>query len=96
MKKTKYHCDWHCYPFLILINMAQHKLSVEAPDTLNTFILRLVDTSVYDPNMAVDCPILEITLPGFTHPVQFTTPDITTGFIKKTIRVYKPCKFLSL
>jgi hypothetical protein len=62
--------------------MAQHKLSVEAPDTLNTFILRLVDTSIYDSNMAVDCPILEITLPGFTHPVQFTTPDITTGFIK--------------
>ena len=62
--------------------MAQHKLSLEATDTLNTTILCLVDTSVYDSNVTLDCPILEITLPGFTHPVQFTTPNINSGFIK--------------
>lgn len=62
--------------------MAQHKLSLEAPDTMNPCILRLVDTSVYDSIIPIDCPILEITAPGFVHPVQFTTPDITPGFIK--------------
>ena len=62
--------------------MAQHKLSRQAPDTMNTIILRSVDTSVYDPIAAVDCPILEITVPGFVHPVQLTTPDISPGFIE--------------
>jgi hypothetical protein len=62
--------------------MAQHNLSVEAPDTMNLCILRLVDTSVYDSIMPVDCPILEITVPGFIHPVQFTEPAISPGFIE--------------
>jgi hypothetical protein len=51
--------------------MAQHFLSVEAPDTMNSCVLKLVDTSVYSPTVPYDCPILEITLPGFNYAIQF-------------------------
>lgn len=64
--------------------MAQHVLSLEAPDTMNKCILRLVDTSVYNPDIAVKCPQLLVTLPGFTTSVQFTdstTPAAAPGFI---------------
>ena len=49
--------------------MANHKLSIEAPDTLNICQLRLVDTSVYSPEMPVKCPQLQVTPPGFTKSV---------------------------
>jgi hypothetical protein len=61
--------------------MAQHILSLEAPDTMNKGILRVVDTSVYNPQIAVTCPLLEITPPGFAAPTQFTDQDFTPGFI---------------
>lgn len=61
--------------------MSRHVLSLEVPDTLNKCIFRVVDTSVYDPNIAVTCPLLQITLPGFIHPVNFSSPQITPGFI---------------
>ncbi len=60
--------------------MAQHSLSLEAPDTLNKCILRVVDTSVYNSQVTVKCPLLEITPPGFLRPVQFTEADISIGF----------------
>lgn len=52
--------------------MAQHVLSLEAPDTMNKCILRIVDTSVYNPDIPVKCPMLWVTLPGFKYSVQFT------------------------
>jgi hypothetical protein len=52
--------------------MAQHKLSLEIPDTLTTCIIRVVDTSTYDENVPVDCPQLEITAPGFTEAILLT------------------------
>lgn len=61
--------------------MAQHVLSLEVPDTLNKSILRIVDTSIYNTQIAVTCPLLQITLPGFTVPVQFSTPVIQPGFV---------------
>lgn len=61
--------------------MAQHVLSLEVPDTLNKCILRVVDTSVYNPNSAPVCPRLLITLPGFNVPVSFTDADISPGFM---------------
>jgi len=61
--------------------MAQHILSLEAPDTMNKGILRVVDTSVYNPQIAVTCPLLEITPPGFAAPTQFTDQDFNPGFI---------------
>ena len=61
--------------------MAQHVLSIEAPDTMNKCLLRLVDTSIYSADVEIDCPILEVTLPGYSHPVQFTRPEVDLGFI---------------
>ena len=64
--------------------MAQHKLSLEALDVMNDCVLRIVDTSVYSTSVPVDCPILEITLPGFKYSIQFgetTTPAIAPGFM---------------
>lgn len=62
--------------------MAKHVLSFEAPDTMNDCILRLVDTSVYNPDSPVTCPLLEVTLPGFQNPVQFPEAVLQPGFIK--------------
>lgn len=61
--------------------MAQNVLSVEAPDTMNKCILRIVDTSVYNPTLAPTCPLLQITVPGFSIPVQFTDTTISPGFM---------------
>jgi hypothetical protein len=61
--------------------MGQHILSLEAPDTMNDCILRVVDTTVYDPILQVDCPRLEVTLPGFSYSVQLGEDKIAPGFI---------------
>lgn len=60
----------------------QHVLSLEVPDTLNKCLLRIQDTSVYNPNVVPSCLLLQITLPGFDIPVQFTNTDerIIPGF----------------
>lgn len=60
--------------------MAQHVLSLEAPDTMNKCILRVVDTSVYNPLTSPVCPRLLITLPGFNVPVSFNDTQIQPGF----------------
>jgi len=60
--------------------MAQDVLSLEVPDTLNKCILRVQDTSIYNPQKTPVCPLLQITLPGFNTPVQFTDADISLGF----------------
>jgi hypothetical protein len=60
--------------------MAQHVLSLEAPDTLNLCILRVIDTSIYNPDMAPRCPQLYVTLPGFVTPVVFDESVISLGF----------------
>jgi len=61
--------------------MAQHVLSLEAPDTMNKCILRIVDTSIYNPLQAPTCPWLQITLPGFNVPVNFDDSVISPGFM---------------
>jgi hypothetical protein len=61
--------------------MAQHILSLEAPDTMNKCILRIVDTSVYNPLQPPTCPWLQITLPGFNQPVNFDDTQISPGFM---------------
>lgn len=60
--------------------MAKHVLSLEAPETLNETILRIIDMSIYTDTMPIDCPILNITLPGFNSSVELGEEDITTGF----------------
>lgn len=51
-------------PFLL--NIMTHKLSLEIPTVLNDCILKLFDTSVYADMLPITCPILQITVPGFT------------------------------
>lgn len=60
--------------------MAQHVLSLEVPDTMNKCILRIVDTSVYNGQVQVVCPVLQVTLPGFVRPVTFDESVIQPGF----------------
>ncbi len=60
--------------------MAKHVLSLEIPDVMNKTILRVIDTSVYANSIAIVCPLLQITLPGFTHPSNVTPPVINPGF----------------
>jgi hypothetical protein len=60
--------------------MANHVLSLEAPSTLNCSILRIIDTSVYDSSIPIECPILNITLPGFNYSVEMGEPDLASGF----------------
>jgi hypothetical protein len=59
--------------------MAKHVLSLEAPDTLNLCILRLVDTSIYNEMAAVTCARLQVTVPGFNTPVEIKNP--LPGFV---------------
>lgn len=58
----------------------QHKLSLEAPDTLNLCVLRLYDTSIYSSDISVKCPLLQITPPGFSE--AFNIDNIQAEFIK--------------
>ena len=60
--------------------MAQHVLSLEVPDTLNKCILRIMDTSIYNPTNPPTCQLLDITIPGFLQPVQFDSTEIQPGF----------------
>lgn len=60
--------------------MANHKLSLESPETLNVCILRLQDTSVYNEDVTIKCPLLSITLPGFNYSVEFDETEIAPGF----------------
>lgn len=61
--------------------MAHSSLSLEAPDTLNKCILRIVDTSVYNPQTKLLCPTLQVTLPGFSIPAVFEEPIVEPGFM---------------
>jgi len=60
--------------------MAQNVLSLEVPDTMNKCVLRVQDMSIYNPQKPAVCPLLQITLPGFKLPVQFTDVQIQLGF----------------
>lgn len=60
--------------------MAQHKLSLEVSETMNLSILRIEDTSIYSETIPVECPILEVTVPGFRYAVQFGKNVIKPAF----------------
>lgn len=47
----------------------KHQLSLEMPDSNNAQVMRLFDTSIYAPDMNVNCGNLRITSPGFNLPV---------------------------
>lgn len=48
--------------------MANHKLSLDVPDTLNSCVIRIIDMSVYNSDISIKCPLLQILVPGFTTP----------------------------
>lgn len=50
----------------------KHNLSLEIPHIGCENVLRIVDTSSYGRNLAIICPRLDITLPGFNSPVYIT------------------------
>jgi hypothetical protein len=47
----------------------KHQLSLELPDTNNTKVFRIFDTSIYASDLDVQCGTLQITAPGFNLPV---------------------------
>lgn len=53
--------------------MNKHVLSLDVPETLNTKILRIVDTSIYSSVLEVACPILQILTPGAVDAISITT-----------------------
>lgn len=58
--------------------ITRHILSLEAPESTNSHIFRLVDTSAYSSPLEVKCPRLEILIPGHVTPVVL---DATPGFM---------------
>jgi hypothetical protein len=60
--------------------MARHKLSLEVIPTTNCDILRIDDTSVYAEDLPIDCPILNITVPGFNYSVELGETQIAPEF----------------
>lgn len=55
--------------------MAKHILALNIPTTLNKCILTVCDESIYAEGLAVDCPSIVITPPGFTCPIEFNCLD---------------------
>lgn len=53
----------------------QHQLYLDIPETNNVSIFRVVDASIYAPDLDVKCATLQITSPGFTEPAEI---DVTT------------------
>jgi hypothetical protein len=48
--------------------MAKHILGLEVIETTNTGIFRIDDTSIYDPLLPVNCPNIQILVPGYSTP----------------------------
>lgn len=71
--------------------MAAHNLSLEIPDLLNKCVLRIVDTSVYDENISVKCPQLQITVPGFKSSifVDNVEPNFTLNLTACDLKIQK-------
>ena len=60
--------------------MASHKLSLEVLQVSNPKIFRVTDLSVYTPLMAVTCPQLLITVPGFQYSAVIPEERLINGF----------------
>jgi hypothetical protein len=60
--------------------MAQHQLSLNIPDIVNEYVIKIEDTSAYNSIVPIDCPLLQITPPGFVSNAQFD--NLTVGFNK--------------
>lgn len=56
--------------------MANHVLSLEVPTVMNTCILSIMDTSVYNASVPVTCETLNITVPGYGYSTQFNVSQL--------------------
>jgi hypothetical protein len=69
---------WYILLYPISLSMSlKHQLSLEVPDTNNTKVFRVTDTSIYTDSLEIKCPTLQITSPGFKNPV---TIDVIAEF----------------
>jgi hypothetical protein len=59
----------------------KHTLALDIPDTACENILRIMDASIYAQDLVIDCPRLDITLPGFTTPI-YVHDNLTAGFVR--------------
>lgn len=57
----------------------KHFLQLDIPETACATILKIQDSSVYGTGLAIDCPRLDIILPGLTQPI-YLTPSPVPGF----------------
>lgn len=60
-----------------------HVLQLHIPETMNDWSLSILDVSIYNENMAISCPTLQVLLPGFTTATTFTedsVPALAPGF----------------
>jgi hypothetical protein len=67
----------------------KHVLALDIPETACENVLKIWDSSIYGDGLPVDCPRLDIYLPGFSLPIYYTTnPDLDPptvldpGFVK--------------
>ena len=60
---------------------SRHQLALDVLDTASTIILKISDASIYSTLLPVDCPRLDIYLPGFLTPSSITA-DLPGGFIR--------------
>lgn len=58
--------------------MGKHKLQLSIPDTLNLCVFRIIDESIYDPDLPISCPTLQIQTPGFS--TAKTIEDVEPNF----------------
>lgn len=64
--------------------MNKHILSLDIPETLNTQILRVTDTSVYSDELAVACPTLQVLTPGAAE-------EVTLDFNTNVENIFTAC-----
>lgn len=62
------------------------ELSLEINPTVDCNKLRIQDTSVYNPDIEVECPQLLVTIPGFIDPIHITT--VTTHNFNVALTAY--------
>ena len=60
---------------------ARHQLALDVIPTAQPTILKLSDASIYSALMPVECPRLEIYLPGFLTPT-YVSENLPVGFVR--------------
>lgn len=67
----------------------RHTLALDIPETACENILRIWDASVYGDGLEIDCPRLDIYLPGFSLPIYYVNDNtisppavLEPGFVK--------------